>query len=135
MNLQSIPDLDRQGLCRFGLTTGTIVAALFGLVFPWLFDRQWPLWPWILAAGLAAVALVWPNALRGVYHGWMRIGHALGWLNTRIILGVMFYVMILPAGLIMRILGRDPMARGFSEAESYRVPSCKTTKERFERPF
>jgi hypothetical protein len=131
MNTQTTPEPDRRGLRQFGLTTGAIVAALFGLGFPWLFDRPSPYWPWILAAVLAASALIRPSALGG----WMRIGHALGWLNTRIILGLLFYVMILPAGLIMRVFARDPMARRFTDAESYRVPSQETAKDRFERPF
>ena len=43
-----IPELDRKGLRDFGLSTGGIVAALFGIFFPWLLERPWPLWPWIV---------------------------------------------------------------------------------------
>jgi hypothetical protein len=38
-----IPELDRKGLRDFGLVTGSIVAVLFGLFFPWLLERAWPL--------------------------------------------------------------------------------------------
>ena len=44
-----IPELDRAGLRKFGLTTGAIVALLFGLFLPWLFDFGLPRWPWMLA--------------------------------------------------------------------------------------
>ena len=38
MATHEIPELDREGLRQFGLTTGGIVAVLFGVVLPWLFD-------------------------------------------------------------------------------------------------
>jgi hypothetical protein len=38
----TIPALDRNGLRRFGITTGGIIAALFGLFFPWLLERPIP---------------------------------------------------------------------------------------------
>ena len=52
-----IPELDRKGLRRFGLTTGAIVVAVFGLFFPWMLDLNWPRWPWIIAAPLWSLAL------------------------------------------------------------------------------
>jgi hypothetical protein len=54
----------------------------------------------------------------------MTIGHALGWVNTRLLLGLVFYGLITPMGLVRRfLLGRDPMRRQFEpEADTYRVP-------------
>ncbi|MCI0557030.1 MAG: SxtJ family membrane protein, partial [Nitrososphaera sp.] len=64
------------------------------------------------------------------------IGHVLGWINSRIILGFIFYVMILPIGLIMRLFGRDPMRRRFeNRASSYRVQSKNQPNDHLERPF
>jgi hypothetical protein len=52
----------------------------------------------------------------------MTVGEVLGWINTRIILGGIFYLLFTPLGLCMRLRGKDPMRRTFSpEAESYRV--------------
>jgi len=52
----------------------------------------------------------------------MTVGEALGWLNTRIILGVLFYALFTPMGLFMRLRGKDPMRRTLApEVESYRV--------------
>ena len=45
-----IPELDEKGLREFGLTTGIVFVVIFGLVFPWLLERNWPVWPWIVAA-------------------------------------------------------------------------------------
>jgi len=77
----------------------------------------WPLWPlrtpnfyWLAAAGgFAFAALVWPRALRPLYTFWMKLGHALGWINARIILSVVFFLFVTPTALIARLLGYDPL--------------------------
>ena len=128
--------MNKQELRKFGLTTGAIVAVLFGLLLPWLFNYAWPLWPWILAAVLWVWALLLPATLEPVYHGWMKFGHVLGWINTRIILGLMFYTIFFVVGLIMKVIGNDPMSRKIDKsADSYRVASTPRNKEHLERPF
>ncbi|MCP4698387.1 MAG: sxtJ [Gammaproteobacteria bacterium] len=128
--------LDKKGLRNFGLTTGGIIAVLFGLFFPWLLERAIPLWPWIACGILAAWALAAPGTLGSVYRGWMAVGHALGWINTRIILGFVFYLVVLPIGLLMRIAGKDPLSRKLDKnAESYRIQSTNQPKNHLERPF
>ena len=53
----------------------------------------------------------------------MKLGEILGWINTRIILGAIFFGVVTPMGLIRRMLGKDSMGRRRkSDAESYRVP-------------
>jgi hypothetical protein len=47
----------------------------------------------------------------------------------------MFYLMFLPAGMLMRLLGKDPMARKFTADKSYRVPSVEHPRDHFERPY
>ena len=132
-----IPTLDNAGLRKFGLTTGVIVVGLFAFLVPWIFDMAtMPLWPWIVAGFLWLPAMFIPGVLRPVYSIWMKFGHVIGWINTRIILGVLFYAMVLPMGLIMRLFGKDPMARKVdNSASSYRVKSVNTPKDRLEKPF
>ena len=133
----NIPTLNNLGLRKFGLTTGAIIVVLFAFFFPWIFDMAaMPLWPWFIAGFLWVPALLIPRVLRPVYSTWMKIGHAIGWVNTRIILGVLFYVLVLPMGLIMRLFGKDPMARKTDKsASSYRVKSVSEPKDRLEKPF
>src|SRR5438105_4241668 len=57
----------------------------------------------------AIAALVAPRALRGIYRLWMRIGEALAWINTRIILTLIFFLVVTPTGLVMRLFGRPPI--------------------------
>ena len=133
----NIDTLDKKGLRKFGIITGAIVVVLFAIFFPWVFDAAaMPIWPWIVAGLLWVPALLMPGSLQPVYRVWMKIGHAIGWVNTRIILGLLFYVLVLPMGLIMRLFGNDPMARKYDKSvTSYRVKSACEPKDRLEKPF
>ena len=123
-------------LRKFGLVTGAIVSALFGLLVPWIFDYSWPLWPWIVAGISALWGLVHPDSLFVIYRYWLKFGHVAGWINTRIILAIMFYLVFFPAGILMRLLGKDPMARKLdSTADSYRITSEPVEKDHIERPY
>ena len=123
-------------LRNFGLVTAGLVAGVFGLALPWLRHQAFHRWPWVLSVAFTLPALVWPPALRYVHWLWVRIGFILGWINSRIILTILFFVVILPLGLLMRALGHDPVARKLDpQAPTYRVPSRKRTRESMERPF
>lgn len=135
MSASNIPELDTKGLREFGLTTGAIVAVLFGLGFPYLFERPWPVWPWAVAGILAVWAVILPNTLRPVYRGWMRIGLLLGKITTPIILTLVYAIAIIPTAIILRILGKDFMHRKFDQSKSYRVKSKNPSVTNMEKPY
>lgn len=131
-----IETLDKAGYRKFGLVTSAIIVVLFGLALPWLFSLNFPRWPWIMAGVLSTWSLVAPNTLRPVYVGWMKFGNIMNWINTRLILGIMFYLIIMPFGLVMRLLGKDPMQRNLdSSKSSYRIVSEKHDKDNVEHPY
>jgi len=132
----TIPVLDRKGLREFGLLTGGIVAVLFGLFFPWLLERPWPRWPWVLFGVLGGMALIAPLALGPVYKAWMQLGLLLNKVTTPLILGIVFFLVISPIGLVRRVRRHDAMARTFdSHVPTYRVPSQQKPSESLKRPF
>ncbi len=136
-NLHSIPELDSKGYRDFGITTGAIVAVLFGLFFPWVFERSFPWWPWALFAVLSVWGLVAPMSLRPVYNIWMKFGLFMGtFIMTPIIMFVVFYFLFFPAGLLMKLFGKDSMARKLDSAiDSYRVESERPPVKNLEKPF
>ena len=126
----------KEDLRKFGFIFAGGLVLFFGLLLPWLFEKPWPVWPWIGAGLFAGTGLLLPGLLRPVYYLWMKLGHALGWINTRIILGLVFFVMFAPVALMLRIFGKDPLQRRLDdEAGSYRVQSEKLPRERMEKPF
>src|SRR6266568_2205129 len=112
---------DTKQLRSFGLMVGGIFT-LIG-VWPAVWRGQpLRLWSLILGGSLMALALAWPRSLAQIYRLWMRVGEVLGWINTRLILGALFYLLFTPLGWCMRLRGKDPMRRTWvPEAESYRV--------------
>jgi len=131
-----IPELDRKGLREFGLTTGAAVVVIFGLFFPWMLERDWPAWPWIIAAAFWSLALVQPLWLRRIYRAWMRFGLLASRIMTPLVLGIVFFVMIAPMAMVMRLMGKDPMQRVLDpKQKSYRVQSAKSPNEKLEKPF
>ena len=103
---------------------GLIVGSVFAVIGAWpavkngLPPRLWAL----AAAGVLIVpALAYPPILKYPYAAWMALGRALGWINTRIILSILFYGVFTPIGAIRRALGKDSMQRSFdADAETYR---------------
>ena len=129
--------MNNQEFRNFGLVSSAFVAVLFGLLLPWLFAYSVPLWPWIVSAILSSSALLLPSLLAPVYKGWMSAGHALGWINTRIILGIIFYILLLPIGLLMRLFGKDPMTRKLNREEeiSYRILCRPKNIQQMKEPY
>ena len=131
-----IPALDIAGLRRFGLTTGGIVAVLFGLVLPYIIGLDFPRWPWIVAATLILWALVFPSSLKHFYINWMRLGLLLNRIVSPIVLGIVFFLVVTPMGLIMRMAGRNPMGKVVrSEGDTYRIISKVRDANHLEKPY
>ena len=118
---------------------GLLVGGIFALIGAWpllVHQREAHLWAVCVATPLILLALLFPRFLAPVHKVWMRIGHVLGWINTRIILGFAFYLVFLPMGLVMRLLGKDPMNRQFlEEAESYRVARTPRPRTHLKHQF
>ena len=132
----TIPELDKAGLRHFGFTTGAIVVVIFGLILPWLLNHSWPIWPWIIAAPLWVLALIYPAWLRPIYRGWMRFGLLASRVTTPLILGIVFYLTITPISFLLRLGAKDPMRRKFdADSKTYRVSSHKLETNRLEKPF
>ena len=63
----------------------------------------------------------------------MDIMKSAGKRATSILLALAFFLLVLPAGLVMRLFVADPMRRDFDRsADSYRVPSKKAPAETLE---
>ena len=124
-------------LREFGLIFGAILVLLFGLFLPWVFEKPLPMWPWWVLAVTGGLAIIFPLGLKPFYKVWMVFGAVMGWLNTRLILGLVFYIVFMPFGLVMKLFGKDLLSRKLdASASTYRViPSEQQEKDNMENPF
>jgi hypothetical protein len=125
-------------LRNFGLILSGGIVAFLGLLFPLLRDRgiQLMSWPWILACILVIISLVAPGILGPVNRVWLLIGHVLGYINTRIILGIIFILIFTPVAFLLKALNKDPMRRSLdAQLDSYRIASNQPKPENLNRPY
>lgn len=135
-NTHLIPEPDRKGLRDFGLTSGAIVAVLFGLLLPWLVERDFPLWPWVVCGVLVTWSLVAASTLRPVYRVWMRFGILMSRVTVPVLMSLVFFLVLTPLGAVRRLLAGDQLAKHRDPSlDSYRSPSDRRSPEDMKRPF
>jgi len=90
-----------------------------------------------LAALTALFSLVFPKANLPIFVGLTILAFPIGFVLSYVIMGTLFYLMITPVGLIMKVLGRDPLMRRFEpEAETYWVAARSgRTKDSYFKQF
>lgn len=117
-----------------------VVAGVLLLIAAWNVFKDRPTIYFALggiAVTLALVGLLWPAGARMFDRSWMFIAGVLGYINSRILLSIMFYGVMAPYGLIMRLFGRNTMNRRGPNQETYWIPRQKTRQmpAGFERQF
>ncbi|MBN1688164.1 MAG: hypothetical protein JW893_03615 [Candidatus Omnitrophica bacterium] len=81
-------------------------------------------------AGFIAPVLLWP-----IHKIWMTLALMMGWVMTRIILTILFYLVVTPIGLLSRILGKRFLDLSFREnKESYWIhrEQCEFNPKKYE---
>ena len=133
---QEIPELDSKGLRQFALIFAAIVVVVFGIVIPLLTGNGFVWIPWAIGGVFLMWGLSAPATVRPFYRLWMRFGMLMGTIVNRVVLGIVFYLILLPFGLVFRIRGIDPLRRNWDQKlESYRVISDDQDPEHMNRPF
>jgi hypothetical protein len=92
----------------FGYTVGGVLAVAGALSY-WRGHALRAEIAGAVALYLLASAAIWPSSLAPLARGWGKIGHALGWFNSRVLLTLMFVFVFCPIGLIGRLFGKDPL--------------------------
>ena len=105
---------------------GLIVGGVFALLGAWWFYRG----KYVTATNIALTlgtllilfGLVWPRALVYPNKAWMLLAAGLSFVTTRIILGIVFFLIVTPIGVVKRLTGWDPLSRRSGSSESYWRP-------------
>ena len=112
--------ISKKKLREFGVLIGFGFPILIGLLLPALTGHGFRAWTlWVGIPGFI-FGLTIPRLLYYPYKGWMALGHALGWVNSHIILGLVFIFVLQPIAIIMRLTGYDPLRRRRKGNKTYR---------------
>jgi cytosine/uracil/thiamine/allantoin permease len=113
-----------------------LLIVFLGVIAVRTYDPQHPA-PALLAAALGlvlgSVGLVWPRAIRPVFAVWMKAAWPVGWLVSRVILALIFYVIVTPVAVVFRAAHRDALGlrrRGGGVTYWQRKPAV-TDKSRY----
>jgi len=129
-------DISAKELRQFALSTGILVSLIFGLFFPWLIDSKTNTDVFVFSALWAGWGLLLPKTLAPIYNGWMRFGSVMNRITTPLILSIIYFVLITPSGLLMRMFGNDPLKRKLDDSvTSYREDSQMSKADDLEKPF
>ena len=120
-------NVSKKILREFGFLIGFTFPFLLGWIIPVLGGHSFRTWTLWISFPSIILAISKPKLLLYPYKAWMKLGHILGWINSRIILGLVYIIILQPIALIMRIYGHDPLRiRNFPQ-KSYR--EIKTNKK------
>lgn len=122
---------------KFGLVVGGVFSAL-ALIFFLRHKHHVPFWVCVtVGPALMLLGLVAPVALGPVERVWMAVAGVLGWVNARILLSIVFVVLVAPLALVLRLFGRDPLARRRDPkaATYWSERPAASDPDRYKRPY
>lgn len=118
----------------FGLSVGGVCLAIAG-VLAWRGYFSAPVVLAAVGALLVFCGATCPPALRLPNRIWWRFAQALGWVNSRILLTVFFALVLTPAGVLMRLLGRNPLRPAGSATSWAPYPARRRDPRHYERMY
>lgn len=108
-------------LRKFGIVLSIFLAILGGLFF--LRGKECYFFFFGLSITFLSLGLFAPVSLKPIQKGWMSVAIAVNWFVTRVILIVLFYLVVVPTGLVARLFGNNFLDKGIDRTtDSYWVP-------------
>ena len=125
--------IEKKELQKFGLFIGFGFPIIFGILLPLITGqliKSWTLWIGLTSLFLSIYN---PKFLNIPYKIWLQVSKILGWFNSKIILGSIFFIILLPLAFFMRLFKYDPLRKNKSDETSFR--ENKTNKNDLNRIF
>ena len=127
-------NISKKKLREFGLVIGLGFPIFVGLIIPIITGHGFRFWSLLVGCPLLILGILKPGFLFYPYRVWMKSGNVLGWINSRLILGLVYLIILLPIALLMKIIGYDPLRIKKNKVKSYRE-NKDSFKVNFKRIF
>ena len=112
--------ISKRKLLEFGIFIGFGFPLFIGWLIPALTGHGFRAWTLCFGSLGILIGLTSPRLLYYPYKFWMKLGLTLGWVNSRIILGLVFIIVLLPISFVMRLIGYDPLRTKLKGEKTYR---------------
>tara|TARA_Y100001968_G_scaffold333624_1_gene397715 strand:- start:3994 stop:4386 length:393 start_codon:yes stop_codon:yes gene_type:complete len=112
--------ISKKQLHVFGFLIGFGFPILVGWIFPAISGHMFRTWTLWIGIPSLMIGILNPKLLYYPYKAWIKLGHAFGWVNSRILLVLIFLLVLQPIALIMKLFSYDPLRKNKSNEISYR---------------
>jgi len=106
---------------------GILFFIVFLIIAFWPIMQSMPIRLWSLAVGLVflIISLLKPVILRPLNNSWIKLGEVLGRIIAPIVMMIIFFFLITPLGLLLRLFGKDILNIKFGDSNSYWIDRKK----------
>ena len=112
--------ITKSQLRQFGLLIGLGLPIIIGWIFPYIGGHDFRIWTLYFGIPCLIIGIINPLLLFYPYKFWMKLGHVLGWVNSKVILGLVFIFVLQPIAFIMKSFGYDPLQIKKNSKTTYR---------------
>ena len=131
-------DTSSKEIRKFGLVIAIALGVIGSFVYVKFGNFDVVGWLWGIGLLFLILGFILPSVLRPVYRIWMLLAYFIGGIVSRVILTVLFYVVLTPTGLVLRLFGKDVLDQRFDKRrESYWVKKDLSghTKEQYRKMY
>ena len=127
MNLNSTEFTPTDGR-RFAFPVGTAFLVLSGILF-WREKETAFQVTAALSGALLVAGVLLPGKLGPVFRGWMRMALVISKVTTPIFMGLVYFIVLTPTGLVMRIIGHKPMSHPLKDRSFWHSTEGRPTSD------
>ena len=102
-------DISKKQLRQFGLLVGFVFPLFIGWLLPFFSGHAFRSWTLLIGCPCLILGIIKPTLLIYLYKGWMLLGHFLGLINSKLILGLVFILVLQPLSILLKLTGYDPL--------------------------
>lgn len=113
-------NFSKKQLRQFGLLLGFVFPVIIGWLLPYLSGHSFRGWTLLIGFPSLIIGILRPNLLIYPYKGWMGLGHFLGFINSKLILSLVFIFVLQPTALILKLFAYDPLRQKKISKNTYK---------------
>ena len=113
-------NIKKKELREFSFVFGIGLPIFIGYVIPLIWGHPFREWTLVVGIIIIIIGMFKPSLLSYPYKSWIRLGNILGWINSRIIFGLVFIFILQPIAFLMKLSGYDPLRKKSKDVISYR---------------